>query len=265
MLIDQLNERKRFTKTENEVVSYILSHPQKVTKLTIEQLATVTFSSNSSIVRICKKVGTRGFSDFKIQLAKELSSFAMGGGRVEADIPISPGETREEIAGRILNLQHQTLMEVYSMLDLEALGRAAALVDQSDMVDLYGRGESLMALNYFAADLRRIGKISKTEPLDGFNRIFHYENQKKADPVCRFAVPVCQQPDADPEFPGSKGAGYSYHHDTRQSEEHSAEAGGRLHLFPQRGDEQQVWLLFLPGSKAVHSGCAVRHDLFSSL
>lgn len=178
MLIDQLNERKRFTKAENEVVSYILSHPQKVTKLTIEQLATVTFSSNSSIVRICKKVGTRGFSDFKIQLAKELSSFAMGGGRVEADIPISPGETREEIAGRILNLQHQTLMEVYSMLDLEALGRAAALVDQSDMVYLYGRGESLLALNYFAADLRRIGKISKSEPLDGFNRIFHYENQR---------------------------------------------------------------------------------------
>lgn len=93
-----------------------------------------------------------------------------------------PGENVQQAvyqASHHMFVANQTLMEVYSMLDLEALGRAAALVDQSDMVYLYGRGESLMALNYFAADLRRIGKISKTEPLDGFNRIFHYENQKK--------------------------------------------------------------------------------------
>ena len=92
MLIEELNDRKRFTKAEQEVVSYILDNPQKVTKLTIEQLATVTFSSNSSIVRVCKKVGTKGFSDFKIQLAREMSSFVTDGVRVEADIPIEPGD-----------------------------------------------------------------------------------------------------------------------------------------------------------------------------
>lgn len=61
MLIEELNDRKRFTKAEQEVVSYILDNPQKVTKLTIEQLATVTFSSNSSIVRVCKKWGQKDF------------------------------------------------------------------------------------------------------------------------------------------------------------------------------------------------------------
>ncbi len=36
MLIDELRDRERFTKAENEVVSYILEHPKKVTGLTIE-------------------------------------------------------------------------------------------------------------------------------------------------------------------------------------------------------------------------------------
>ena len=42
------------------MVSYILEHPKKVTGLTIEQLATVTFSSNSSIVRVLQEGGDQG-------------------------------------------------------------------------------------------------------------------------------------------------------------------------------------------------------------
>ena len=140
MLIDELRDRERFTKAENEVVSYILEHPKKVTGLTIEQLATVTFSSNSSIVRVCKKVGTKGFSEFKIRLAREMSAFATESGRVEADIPIRPGESREEIANSIMNLQYQTLMDVYNMLDMNMIFRAANLIARSDIVYLYGRG-----------------------------------------------------------------------------------------------------------------------------
>ena len=179
MLIDELRDRERFTKAENEVVSYILEYPKKVTGLTIEQLATVTFSSNSSIVRVCKKVGTKGFSEFKIRLAREMSAFATESGRVEADIPIRPGESREEIANSIMNLQYQTLMDVYNMLDMNMIFRAANLIARSDIVYLYGRGESLLALTNFSADLRRIGKLSKCDTFTGFSRVYHYESSSR--------------------------------------------------------------------------------------
>ena len=179
MLIEELNDRKRFTKAEQEVVSYILDNPQKVTKLTIEQLATVTFSSNSSIVRVCKKVGTKGFSDFKIQLAREMSSFVTDGVRVEADIPIEPGDHGEAIAKRIATLQYQALAEAYNGIDMEEIGRAAEMIDKSDIVYMYGKGESLLALSSFAADLRRIGKLSKCETFAGFERVYQYYGRTK--------------------------------------------------------------------------------------
>ena len=56
-ILNQLKKDQVFTSSEMEVVNYILAHPRTAVKATIRELAELTYSSPSTIGRICKKVG----------------------------------------------------------------------------------------------------------------------------------------------------------------------------------------------------------------
>ncbi len=53
---------------ELEVYNYVLANMHKVTKMKIRDLASEVHVSTSTILRFCSKVGSDGFSEFKIQL-----------------------------------------------------------------------------------------------------------------------------------------------------------------------------------------------------
>ncbi len=175
-LLEQIQKAK-LTKTEQSVTDYIRKHPKEVTDLTIEELARKTYSSKTTVTRVCKKLGLRGFPEMKVRIAEELSSFELDEQEVMHDIPISYGQDRAEIAHSIMNLQYQSLMQIYHSLNLDTLYHAAQLIDASDLVLLYGRGESLLALKSLQSDLTRIGKRSYAEMTLGFEPV-HRMNEK---------------------------------------------------------------------------------------
>lgn len=73
-LIDNLSNEKLFTKSEIEVINFIKENPNLVLNMTIGELANQTFSSNTTIIRICKKLGFNGFRDFKIEYLRNIES-----------------------------------------------------------------------------------------------------------------------------------------------------------------------------------------------
>ncbi|MGF9697652.1 MurR/RpiR family transcriptional regulator [Paenibacillus sp. MABNR03] len=50
-------------------VDYILSNPEVVFDSTAHELAQATYTSLLTIVRLCKKLGTKGYPDFQLKLA----------------------------------------------------------------------------------------------------------------------------------------------------------------------------------------------------
>lgn len=174
LVIDQLKEKNRFTKSELEVVHFIVAKPRCIIDMTIEELAQKTYSSNASIIRICKKVGMSGFTELKIKIASELNTFIITESRIDPDIPIQPNSTKEQIAKEILNLQYQALTDTYNSVNLQDIWEAAKLIDQSDLVIMVGRGESLLPLRSLKSDLARIGKRSSCEMITGFEPNYPY-------------------------------------------------------------------------------------------
>ena len=58
------------TAGEKKIGNYVLRYPDKVVKLSITELAEACGVSDATIFRFCRKVGTEGYQDFKITLAK---------------------------------------------------------------------------------------------------------------------------------------------------------------------------------------------------
>ena len=57
---------------EQRVADFILKHPDELIYLTVTELAERTNTSESTVVRLCQKIGYKGYQEFKIVLARDL-------------------------------------------------------------------------------------------------------------------------------------------------------------------------------------------------
>lgn len=65
-LLLRLRERElSASPAERNVIAYVSAHPHEVVGLSVRGLADVTFSSPSSILRFCKRLGFAGYKEFQ--------------------------------------------------------------------------------------------------------------------------------------------------------------------------------------------------------
>ena len=70
----RLRESARsFSNTEQEIASHILANPQCVVDMSVHELAKYTFSSASTIVRLCRHTGYAGYREFRKAVTYELA------------------------------------------------------------------------------------------------------------------------------------------------------------------------------------------------
>ena len=167
-MIEQLFGVKKLTESEKQIVDFIDSNPRLVINLSLEELSDKCYVSQASIIRLCKKLGTKGFAEFKIRLASEINTYVHSSKDIHVDVPIDPDMTEKEIAETFFDLTSQSLQTAFHNLDYNALRRAALMLARADIIHIYGRGESLILAQDFHYKLSRIGKNSSLESLNGF-------------------------------------------------------------------------------------------------
>lgn len=64
MIMEQLFGKKKLTESEQQIVSFIESNPRIVVNLSLEELSENCYVSQASIIRLCKKLGTKRFCGF---------------------------------------------------------------------------------------------------------------------------------------------------------------------------------------------------------
>ena len=93
MLSEIHNCYDRLTDVEKKVAASVLTAPQDAVKMTAKELAQHSGTVPSAVVRFCKSIGAKGFSDFKICLSAEL------GGKASATsmLPVSDGDAPQQV------------------------------------------------------------------------------------------------------------------------------------------------------------------------
>ncbi|MBR3352129.1 MAG: MurR/RpiR family transcriptional regulator, partial [Erysipelotrichaceae bacterium] len=104
---------------EKEIANYIISNPDRVTKMSIHELAKESYSSTSSIVRLCKNLGYSGFKEFKHALLAELMAF--GDTESHLETPIMATDSISEIIEKTTQNNIQSLNDTRHLIDNNAL------------------------------------------------------------------------------------------------------------------------------------------------
>ena len=60
-------QMKELNELEMTMYNYIITHADKVTSMTIRQLAKELNVSSTTVLRFCSKLGCEGYSEFKYQ------------------------------------------------------------------------------------------------------------------------------------------------------------------------------------------------------
>jgi DNA-binding MurR/RpiR family transcriptional regulator len=122
---------------EQRVADFILTHPDELIYLTVTELAERTNTSESTVVRLCQKVGYKGYQEFKIVLARDLVEPT-----TEIYAAIEPDDDLATVKTKVFQANAQALRDTIEVLEDAQLERAVDALARARRIDIYGVGGS---------------------------------------------------------------------------------------------------------------------------
>ena len=157
MLIVNQIENTHFSKTEREIVDYIIDQGMNIEKMSANEIARNTFTSAPLLVRIAKKLGYSGFNEFKSAYLKELA-YMLEETDVDASIPFLLSDDLMTISKNIALLEKETIQDTEQLNHHDELQHAISLLEKSKKIDVYGVLDNILLAKHFQTLMMDIGK-----------------------------------------------------------------------------------------------------------
>lgn len=126
---------EQLTTSELEVINYISQHETAFLNMSIQELAKTTFTSTSSIMRLCKKLDLEGFNELKYVIRQ----------KAKAKKPVT--DSSLDLRGVISTHLNRTADTVQG-ISASDLSFSADCLASNRNIYLFGRGLSYMPLTY---------------------------------------------------------------------------------------------------------------------
>lgn len=146
--------RGELTQSELRVADYFESHLNELIETPILTVAESCGTSKSTVVRLCKRVGYKGYKDFLNAVSAEL---AVCSARTADRSDVLPESGIREICGIVTANSVRSLENTLSILDMDAMERAVDALCSARRIDFYGVGSSGIIAQDADFKFRRIG------------------------------------------------------------------------------------------------------------
>ncbi|EOV8959048.1 MurR/RpiR family transcriptional regulator [Cronobacter turicensis] len=146
LLLKLRQELSGFSPTQRKLGEYVLGDPARVLYLTITELARESDTSEASVTRLCRTLGCKGYTEFKMALALDVQ-------RGQA-----PRAQNGDALDALVEESVQALRDTAQLLDRAMLERAAQALHQVGSVQIYGVAASAIIGEYLHYKLLRLGK-----------------------------------------------------------------------------------------------------------
>lgn len=166
-VLDALKRMEGFTPAEKDLAHYILEHLDDVAHMNISELSSAVYTSNPTVVRMCRKLGLEGYRDFRIELARDVEAARSNVLEVNPDLPFIEGSGSQDVIRSVATLTKQAIDACMGTFTGHDVRTAARLIRSAEKVALYGLGDSWVSMEGFANLLLKIGIVSYSGNLNG--------------------------------------------------------------------------------------------------
>lgn len=149
---------KDATPTEIVIIDFILKNSDQTSRMTIYELAEKTFSSPSTIIRLCKNIGYEGYKDFINDLIYERALRSN-----YKDKQITELTQTDNIADIINKVTHKNILsleETEELIDEKTIKESVDKLFDAEKIIIFGIGASLLVGKDAHLKFTRINKMS---------------------------------------------------------------------------------------------------------
>lgn len=156
-LLLQMRNVKDLSPSERHVVDYIFDNLQDVSNIGIVELAQKTFTSTSTVKRLCAKLGIDSYIDFRLQLSIDLRAYLKESIIKEANIPVKKHDSIEEIIRKVSYFNAKSIIDSKDINDKEEFESVVHLMTKAKRMDFFGVGPSNLVAKDAALKCLRLG------------------------------------------------------------------------------------------------------------
>ena len=138
-----------YSPTLQKLGDFILTDPQKVLYLTITELARETDTSEASVTRLCRHLGCKGYTEFKMALALDVQH--------NQPAAVASGDSIDMLVEETV----QALRDTGKFINREVLQSAVEALHQAKTIQIYGVAASAITGEYLHYRLLRLGKSAQ--------------------------------------------------------------------------------------------------------
>ncbi|MCQ8229833.1 MurR/RpiR family transcriptional regulator [Pantoea trifolii] len=138
-----------YSPTLQKLGDFILTDPQKVLYLTITELARETDTSEASVTRLCRHLGCKGYTEFKMALALDVQH--------NQPAALTSGDSIDMLVEETV----QALRDTGKFINREVLQLAVEALHQANTIQIYGVAASAITGEYLHYRLLRLGKSAQ--------------------------------------------------------------------------------------------------------
>lgn len=154
-----LHNAEGFTDADNAIATFVLESLGEMVDVSINELAERTHTSNATIIRLCRKLGMKGYREFKLNILREAERIPAPELRIDANYPFFDRSSPAAVIKNLADVHRYAVNTCYMSVPALDIQRAASLISQAQRVFLYGLGDSDLVAQIFARRLLRIGRL----------------------------------------------------------------------------------------------------------
>jgi DNA-binding MurR/RpiR family transcriptional regulator len=172
-----------FSPAEQRVAAYFLNNRTQLVGTPIDQVANACHTSKTTVVRLCKLAGFKGFKEFCMALSANLAI------KNENPLTYTDVQTGSDLSHIMEDMTRRNIGGIQStmqVLSYTELSRAVEAIHQARRVDFYGMGISALVAMDAQHKFLRINKISLTT-LDPHVQVVSAASLQKGDVAVFFS------------------------------------------------------------------------------
>ncbi|MDD3810597.1 MAG: MurR/RpiR family transcriptional regulator [Erysipelotrichaceae bacterium] len=149
-------ETTHFSVAESEIIEYILNEGSKIRDMSSYDIAKATFTSAPLLVRIAKKLGFGGWTEFKKAYLEELE-YLNRETDIDASIPFTISDDIMTICDNVARLQIAAIKETHALLSHDDIQEALRLLRDCQTIDIYATSYNHLLAQQFCVALAYLG------------------------------------------------------------------------------------------------------------
>lgn len=162
--------------TDRTIAHYVLEDPERTLSSSIAEMRDGCGASVGSIVGFCRRLGQKGFAQFKIALARELAQSGFSGFGAGSE----GNEQDDSLFEKVFRFHAQSLMETLQINSEETLREAALALNRGRHIELFSTGISYPVAYLTACKFKLIGLPASTQ-FDSHMQLIAATQLRKSD------------------------------------------------------------------------------------